>query len=151
MKVSAPDGEVYRVRRRWLPWRRRGKDLDLPLDIDMAALDPSLGDDLGSIVLGLVAAIVIALLAPIILVFLITGVEFVLLLALLPFALAGRMLFGHDWTIEVRHGRTLVHEEAGGTWTQSGKHIVGIAAEIRSGRIPAAPLLAPVSARHRGR
>jgi hypothetical protein len=38
MKVEAADGSTWRVRRRWLPWRRRVRDVpDAPLDIGTLA------------------------------------------------------------------------------------------------------------------
>lgn len=133
MRVRAPNHDVYRVGRRWLPWRRHRHDPEWSLD----AVDLDIGDDLGGLVLGIVLSVLVALLAPIVLVFLLTGAELVLLVAVLPFAVAGRVLLGRHWTVEVRRRRALVHEETAGSWTQSGKHIAGIAAEIRRGRIPA--------------
>jgi hypothetical protein len=70
-------------------------------------------------------------------VLLLTGIELVLLLAILPFAVGARVVFGRHWTVEVRRGFTPVHEERAGSWTASGVRIQEIAKQIQTGCVPA--------------
>jgi hypothetical protein len=126
VKVRSPDGQTWRVSRRWVPWRRRLRGAirnahDLPLS--------SLGDDLISLVIGIV-------LVPFIIVAVVAGLELLLLLPVLPFALLGRVLFGRHWTVEVRRGWKPVAEERSGDWQESGLLIHALADRVRRGEYP---------------
>lgn len=135
--MSDPDGQTWRVSRRWLPLparaRRRVRDSGAgggwPADggtdggsdcgpdggsdggsyggSDGWGFDLSDGGDLVGLVLGLVLLAVVAVLAPLLL----PVVELVVLVVLLPFAVLGRVLLGRRWTIEVRRGWRPVHYE----------------------------------------
>ena len=125
MKVVAHDGTTWRVRRRWLPWRRRVRDLpDLPFDIG------SVGDDPISMIL---LAIGLILLLPALVVLILLVGELLLLLALLPLVLLGRGLFGLPWVIEIRRGRRLYATERVRGWSEAGRRIDEIATALRLG------------------
>lgn len=141
MKVTDPSGQTWRVSRRWLPWRRRAskKDVD-PLDaIDFVDADPASWA---------VAAVFffLALLLPVVLLAVLVAVELLLLLALLPFAVLARVLFGRHWRVELRRGWTPWHEEEAGGWQASGLRIHDLAADLRRGAIPVRTLGAAASA-----
>ncbi|MET1059143.1 MAG: hypothetical protein ABWX84_06080 [Nocardioides sp.] len=130
MKVRDPDGETWRVSRRWVPWRRRLKGaMDGIPDLGMG----SLGDDPISMVIGLVLLVV---LLPFLLLFLVAGVELLALLAVLPLAILGRVLLGRHWTVEVRHRWTPWWETRSGDWGASGLQIHDIARAIERGERP---------------
>lgn len=93
--------------------------------------------DLGSdLVVAIVLFVVLLVVLPLVFVALISGVELLLLLLLLPIALLGRIAFGRQWTVEVRRGRRLHHEELAGDWRHSGLRIRTIAGEIVRGELP---------------
>ncbi|MBG6098394.1 hypothetical protein [Nocardioides luteus] len=142
MKICTPEGAVYRVTRRWVPWQRKSRKLEAEGSADFSGFDG--GDDPISFLLALTAAFVlIPLLAGIVFVFLVTGIELMLLIAILPFAITGRVVFGRHWTVEVRRGFTPIHEERTGSWTTSGVRIRELAREIESGNVPANTLARP--------
>lgn len=86
MRVVDPAGWSWTVHRRWLPWRPR-------VHRAVAALySPLDGNDELNFVIGLLLNVPCALLLPVLL------VEWVLLLALLPFAVLARLL-GRRWTV----------------------------------------------------
>jgi hypothetical protein len=129
VKVKAADGSTWRVRRRWLPWRRRVRDVpDAPLDVG------TLGDDPISMIL-LVIGLVLLLPALIVLIVLVG--ELLLLLLLLPLVTIARGLFGMPWTIEVRHERRLQYTERIRGWSATSRRVDDIATALRLGhRIP---------------
>lgn len=127
MKVHEPDGQVWRVRRRWLPWRRR-------LRTYFPDWGPSnLGDDPISAVIGV---IVLILMLPFILLAIVVSLELLLLLLLVPFVALFRIVFGRQWEVDVRKGRTLWWSQPCGSWSDSGARIEEIAEAIRRGRTP---------------
>lgn len=129
MKVSDPSGQTWRVTRRWVPWRRRVRDVpDTGLN---GSLD--FGDDLVSIIVVALVAIVVL---PFVVLGLLAGIELVLIVVVLPFALVGRVFFGHAWSIEARRGWRFVHEESVGSWNDSTVRITELAEEIRRGQMP---------------
>ena len=135
MKVRSPDRTVYRITRRWVPWQRKSRRLSL--DGAEMPVDPPSGDDPFSMILLLIwLVIAVPIILVIVAIMLLTGIELLLLLALLPFAVGARVLFGRHWTVEVRHGFTPIHEEAAGTWAESGVRIRELAREIESGSVP---------------
>lgn len=128
MKVRDPHGQEWRVRRRWLPWRRRLRtrfhDLrssDSPLNEPMTAVEPLL---------------FVALLVPFVLLALLVSLELLLLLLLVPVAALVRVLFGRQWEVEVRRDRRLRWSRPCGTWSQSGRRIEQLAQELRAGHGP---------------
>lgn len=94
---------------------------------------PTLGDDPVSAVIGIVLLI---LFLPVFLLILLAGLEFLVLLLILPFALLGRALFGQHWSIEARIGWTPVWEEPAGNWSQSGQAIRDVCTAIGAGHLP---------------
>ena len=136
MKVHDPSGRPWHVHRRWLPWNPRLREVEPDIGGGFDFLDGV--DDIGGAVVAIALGILFALLAPVILLLLITGVELVLLLAVLPFALAGRVLFGRRWWVQVRRGRHLVREEMVGDWQASGLRIHDLADLIRRGDVVSA-------------
>ncbi|MBF4161760.1 hypothetical protein [Nocardioides acrostichi] len=128
MKVRSPDGRTWRVTRRWVPWRRRVRDVDAPdLPVD------GLGDDPISMIVGVIALII---LLPFIVIALIAAVELLLVLLLLPFAVLGRVIFGRAWHVELREGFKPYFEEQAGDWQASGLRIHSLADEVRQGHLP---------------
>lgn len=130
MKVKDPHGTVWRVSRRWLPWRRRLRSYfpDLPVWAG--------GDDPISAIIGLILLI---LMIPFILLFIFVALEFLLLLLLLPFIVLVRMLFGRSWEVEAHRGTwpgELWWYEPSGTWSQSGRRLKNIAELIQRGQTP---------------
>ncbi|GGO84448.1 hypothetical protein GCM10011584_02010 [Nocardioides phosphati] len=137
MKVTDPDGQVWRVSRRWVPWRRRIRSLDdAPLDF----LDPTSGaDSIDDLVIGLlflVALVLVAAFLPIVLVVFFAAFEFAFLFALLPVVLLLRVFFGMSWTVEVRRGFTPWSERDTGNWSASRRAIIDAAEAIRRGSLP---------------
>ena len=128
MKVKDPTGQTWRVSRRWVPWRRRLKDV-----LDVVPDTPVLGDDPISLVIG---GIILILMLPFLLLLVVAGLEFLLLLLVLPFAILGRVLFGQHWTIEARRGWHPTWEESAGDWAQSRQAIRDVATAIERGHWP---------------
>jgi hypothetical protein len=129
MKVQSPDGTTWRISRRWVPWRRRVKDAtdrlpDLP--------EGGIGDDPISLIVGLLLLIV---LLPFFVLMLIAGVELVLILLVMPFAIAGRVVFGRRWTVEVRRGWQPYREEQVGDWQSTGLRIHELGADLERGQV----------------
>jgi hypothetical protein len=125
VKVVAYDGSTWRVRRRWLPWRRRVRDVpDAPLDIG------TLGDDPISLIL---MALGLILLIPALVVLIVMVGELLLLLALLPLIVLSRGLFGVPWTIEIRRERRLHSTERVRGWGNAGRRMDQVATALRLG------------------
>jgi hypothetical protein len=135
MKVLDRHGRRWKVRRRWLPWRRRVRDVpDVPID-------GGLGDDPISMVIGLV---LLVLAIPALIVTLVLVAELLLLLVLLPVAVVGRLLLPVPWTIELWSrparrrvlGWHLEHEVPVRGWRASGERMGELAAELTAHRDP---------------
>lgn len=126
MKAVTPTGEKYRVRRKWLPWRRKttARDMDW-LNI------PDLGDDPISMI---IMAIV---LLPLIVILVIFLGEFLLLLLIFPLVMIARSIFGKPWTIEVTEKGNLRAAEQVKGWSASHDRIQEIAKLLRTGGLPA--------------
>lgn len=130
MKVRDPQGQAWRVSRRWVPWRRRLKGaMDGVPDLGAG----SLGDDPISMVIGLLLLIV---LLPFLLLLLVAWMELLVLLAVLPLAILGRVLLGRHWTVEVRRGWRPWWETTSGDWSASRQRIHDIAVAIERGQTP---------------
>ncbi|UMG93328.1 hypothetical protein [Nocardioides sp. TF02-7] len=129
MKVRSPDGRTWRVSRRWVPWRRRLKGA-----LDSAPDLPSgLGDDPVSAIIGLVFLVI---LLPFLLLVLVAGLELLVLLVVMPFAVGARIVLGRHWYVEVRRGWTPYLEEEAGDWQASGVLIHDLAARLERGDVP---------------
>ncbi|MBM7519032.1 hypothetical protein [Nocardioides nitrophenolicus] len=129
MKVRDPEGQTWRVTRRWVPWRRRLRSAGTgPLD----GLN-GLGDDPIS---AIIAIVLLILALPFVILALFVAFEFLLLLLLLPFAALARVAFGAHWTIEARRGFTIWWDARAGDWRTSGERIRAVAGEIAEGRLP---------------
>lgn len=134
MKVSSPDGQTWRISRRWVPWRRRVKGA-------MRLLPDSYWSSWGDSTIGAILSIIgLIILIPFLVVALIAGIELLLVLLLLPFVVLGRVAFGRHWTVEVRRGWRPWSEEQAGDWQASGLRIHALADEIRAGDVPAQTL-----------
>jgi len=129
VKVRDPEGQTWRVTRRWVPWRRRLRSAGTgPLD----GLN-GLGDDPIS---AIIAIVLLILALPFVILALFVAVEFLLLLLLIPFAALARAAFGAHWTVEARRGFTIWWDAPSGDWRRSGERIRAVAGEIAEGRLP---------------
>jgi hypothetical protein len=107
MRVRAPDGKTWVVRRRWMPkrprLRRRVRANDV---IQSSNWDiPDLGgiEELGplGIVVGIVGALLFVLVVSTVLIpFLALTIELILVIILFGAGLIGRLLLGRPWRIE---------------------------------------------------
>lgn len=134
MKVVDRFGRRWKVRRRWLPWRRRVRDVpDVPLDGA-----GGLGDDPISAIIGI---FLLVLAIPAIVVTLILLAELLLLVLLLPLFVAIRLLLPVPWTIELWSrpeqrrvlGWHLEHEVPVAGWRASQERIAAMGTEIATG------------------
>ncbi|QIX25875.1 hypothetical protein ncot_04125 [Nocardioides sp. JQ2195] len=129
MKVRDHTGQTWRVTRRWVPWRRRLKGF-----VDAGPNLPSgLGDDPISLVIGLIGLIIML---PFVILALVAGLELLLVLLVLPFAILGRVLLGRHWTVEARKGFRPWSEVKAGGWSDSRQKIQDLAAAIERGDVP---------------
>ena len=129
MKVRDPEGQTWRVTRRWVPWRRR---LKAPGSGPLDGLN-GLGDDPVS---AIIAIVLLILALPFIILALFVAFEFLLLLLLIPFAALARVAFGAHWTIEARRGFTIWWDAPSGGWRESGERISSVARAIQEGQLP---------------
>lgn len=136
MKVTDPDGQVWRVSRRWVPWRRKIKDVPTGgLDVPDFGVD----DDLGIFaIIGLILFVIFVL--PFLLLAFLVAAEFALILLVLPFAVLGRVLFGRRWHVELRRGWKPWTEVEAGRWTEATLTIHQLADAVRRGETPAPTL-----------
>jgi len=126
MKVMDPHGRTVSVHRRWLPWRRRRRDVDAP-GVDLAA---GAVDDPAGLLLTLASLV---LLIPFVLGLVLLVGEIFLLVLLLPVAALVRILFRRPWTVEATsQGHVLWSEQVRG-WTASGVRVLEIAAVYERG------------------
>ncbi|MGE4426237.1 MAG: hypothetical protein AB7G37_07290 [Solirubrobacteraceae bacterium] len=141
MPITDPQGQAWKVRRRWLPWRRRIRDVpDGPIDVG------HLGDDPISMVIGVIALI---LAIPALVVLTILLAELLLLIVLLPVVVLLRMVAPVPWTIEASvrtaerpswlpdawSSRYLSSVRG---WRGSTRRMDAIASDLRAGRLPPA-------------
>jgi hypothetical protein len=132
VKTAVAWGRRWKVRRRWLPWRRRVRDVpDVPID------DIGLGDDPISAIIGI---FLLVLAIPALVVMTLLLAELLLLLVLLPVFVVVRLLLPVPWTIEVwvrpaeRRflGWHLEHEVPVEGWRASQERIAEIAEGLQS-------------------
>ncbi|KAA1423287.1 hypothetical protein FE697_006600 [Mumia zhuanghuii] len=128
MKVRDADGVRWSVRRRWLPWRVRSKNLldYLPSGGGGGSYVP---DDPILLTLWLVFVLPVVVAGAVL--FLLLGLELAILLMLLPVVVLARALFV-GWTIVVRRGGAVVGTERVKGWWASGARIRAIGEEIRT-------------------
>lgn len=123
MRVTDSTGTKWRVKRRWVPWRRRARNFayDVPT--------PSgLGDDPISAIIG-VLVLIIAI--PLVIIALVAMLELLVLLLLLPIVMLVRAVFGGAWPIEVFRNRELQSTEYVKGWSASRDRSHEIAEQIR--------------------
>lgn len=121
-RITAPDGTVWRVGRRWLPdkpvlWRprgRRGSDGaagDLVPDVGIDSID----DAIAIVVAVLAIVVLFIVLTTVVFPIVVFGVELLLVAVLLIAGVAGRLLFRRPWTIRARadNGRELTWRAVG--------------------------------------
>ncbi len=129
MRVTGPDGGRCRIRRRWLPWRRRSR-FALLKRLGLDNLDVPLGDDPVSTTIGLIVLAIFLVPAVIVLV-MVLG-EVVLLLLLLPLVVLARAMFGAPWLLQATHQREVVYEEAVKGWRASTERKRALAQIVRT-------------------
>jgi hypothetical protein len=132
MLVAALDGRAVEVRRRWLPWKPRLRDVDAGfVDLTDSADDPA--GFVVALVLGLVASVLLALLLP----FAILASELLLVAALLvPLLVLARVFWMLPWIVEARYGDTLLGIDKVRGWRDSSDRIREIAAAYERGQDP---------------
>jgi len=132
MLVSALDGRAIEVRRRWLPWKPRLRDVD-PGFVDLTG---GADDPVGfvvALVLGLVATVVLAALLP----FAVLASEVLLVLALVvPLLVLARVFWMLPWIVEATNGDTLLGIDKVRGWRDSSDRIRDIAAAYERGQDP---------------
>jgi len=132
MLVSALDGRAIEVRRRWLPWKPRLRDVD-PGFVDLTG---GADDPVGfvvALVLGLVATVVLAALLP----FAVLASEVLLVLALVvPLLVLARVFWMLPWIVEATNGDTLLGIDKVRGWRDSSDRIRDIAAAYERGQNP---------------
>ncbi|WP_134764669.1 hypothetical protein [Nocardioides sp. 1609] len=128
MKVSDPTGQVWRVSRRWVPWRRRFKKW-LPQVLGWLGADDPL-----SILLVVLVGIPFAVAAL---------VELAVMLLVLPFAVLHRAAVRRRWTVEARKGLRIWWDDDGGDWSASAARIRAVAADVERGVLPPQTVDAP--------
>ncbi|MFC7503063.1 hypothetical protein ACOACQ_05100 [Nocardioides sp. CPCC 206347] len=126
MKVIDDHGQVWRVTRRWLPWRPHRHKVDPSLWLD------GVDDPIGFLILLVIGFFVL----PVVLVGLFLTLEVLLILLLLPFAVIGRIALGKHWWVEARKGFSPYWEVQAGNWRQSRDQIRKVAGDIERGDLP---------------
>lgn len=133
MIVEDPSGETWRIKRRWLPWRLRKRDVDIQPDGSPGIAG---ADDLVIALVVFIVMLLVLLFAPIVVVLAIFVAELMLLLLLLPLFVVLRAAFVARWPIEAWHGDNLVHAEAVRGWGSSHRRMVELADNVRLGTWP---------------
>ena len=123
MRVTDSNGTKWRVKRRWVPWRRRVRDF--AYDVPMSN---GLGDDPISAIVGI---LVLILAIPLILLALVAMLELFLLVLLLPIVMLIRAMFGGAWPVEVFRDRKLQSTEYVKGWSASRERVHDLAEQIR--------------------
>jgi hypothetical protein len=135
--VDDPSGSTWRVKRRWLPWRLRGRD---PSDFVDVADVADVGDSADDLLIGLmifVGVLLLIVVVPFIAVLAVLVAELFLLLLLLPLFVTLRAASVARWPVEAWRGERLVHAEAIRGWSRSHRRMLELAEDIRLGRLAA--------------
>ncbi|MDT0201974.1 hypothetical protein [Nocardioides sp. AE5] len=130
MKVRDPQGQAWRVSRRWVPWRRHFRGFwDLwPARLHLVDENP--------IVFALALIMVVLFLIPFLLLLTACVVEWVARTIVMPFWLLGRVFFGRPWIVEVRKGFQPWFEMPAGRFRESRQPIAAIGDALGRGEIP---------------
>lgn len=133
-QVTGPDGRSWRIGRQWLPWqlRRRKVDGDDAFDILEAADDPL--SALALFAVAVVAGVLLAFLAPLLLL----GLELALVSLLVPLLAAFRVLTRRPFTVTARERDAAVPAATQRVvgWRASGATIARWVDQVRSGGEP---------------
>ncbi len=121
MKAMARDGRTIDVRRRWLPWKPRLRDVDSSGG-DAGGFDLGGGDDLAGVAV-VIAIFLLLLFFPVVLAVALLAGEVLVLLLLLPLFLVARVVPVLPWTVEARHEGALVGVEKVRGWRASQQRI----------------------------
>ena len=129
---------MWRVSRRWVPWRRR-RSLPAWEDRQEVVIDRDAGVGESPVLialnaLSLVVGILLAL--PALVAVLAFAAEAVLVIALVPFAALARVVMGRHWTVEVTTDLTPVWETEVGRWGQTRQALSAIASGLEQGVYP---------------
>jgi hypothetical protein len=135
VQVRDRDGRTWRVGRRWLPWRRRVREVP---DFDFGWDLPDLGglaDDLPGFLVGLLIGLAVIIALPFVLLALGFLLEVSLLLALLPVAVLVRVALRRPWTVQViAPDDSLASAEPVVGWRESGERVAARASTLREHR-----------------
>jgi hypothetical protein len=139
----SPDGERWRVRRRWLDHpvpklRRALEDRRGELATEGGA-ELLLGDS--SIAGGVALAVAFALVVFVVLPLVGLALELILLVAILGFGLIGRLLFRRPWivaAVNLDHPQRSAEFGVKG-WGESGRAVAQLSAAIQVSGVPTAP------------
>lgn len=135
--VTAADGRVWRVYRRWLPWTprlRRGRiRVAEAFDSDDVGDNPGI---LATIVGGLIALVVLAVVVPLLL----AVAEVLALVVLLPLFVLARVLLRRPWIVvaKSRGAYPEIMTRAVPGWKASGAAVQAMAREIAGSTAAAA-------------
>jgi hypothetical protein len=154
VKVTDPSGQTWRVSRRWVPWRPRFRDVESSNLLDFGnggggsggdggssgggggGFDIDLGEALVIIAVVIAAIVFLIFVAPVLLAIVFALAEWLIVLVVLPIAVAGRVIFGRKWHVEVRRGWRAWCEVEAGDWTASTVKIHELADAVRRGEVP---------------
>jgi hypothetical protein len=149
--VRSPDGERWRVRRRWTdkPLQLRRRWIVGRREVAESSLDGLWGLDLLNGASGLVAVGVAALLVIVLLPLLGVALELIFLLLVILSGLAGRILLGRPWIVEAENldhrSRSLAFAVRG--WTRSRTTVAELATALEASGAPVEiPSAEPVQA-----
>jgi hypothetical protein len=104
-RAEAPDGSVYVVHIRWLPWGPKIRVRTFRLGIDSLQLLPFDGDEFG-VLFGVFLVLLLVPLVLLLLPVLVLVVELALLAVVIAVLLLLRFAFGTPWIVDVRDVRT---------------------------------------------
>jgi hypothetical protein len=132
MRVRGPDGQQWRIGRRWLPRRPRLGRVNTP-DFDLPDID--LGDDTGifaTIVIAIVGVVVAIFLALVLFNVIAIAIELTLVIVLLVGGVIGRVVFRRPWQVVARSGARSFSWRVVG-WLRSRRVIADVGAQFAAG------------------
>ena len=104
-RVEGPDGSVYVVHIRWLPWGPKIRVRTFRLGVDSLQFLPFDGDEFG-VLFGLFLVLLLVPLVLILLPILVLLIEIAIVAAVVAVLLLMRFAFGAPWIVDVRNVRT---------------------------------------------
>lgn len=136
-RVRDPDDVEWTVRRRWLDGRRRLRWRGKADALDAFHVVPDGAGDGPLAIIGLVLLAVALLLLVIFIAIplVILVVELLALAVVLAVTLAGRVLLGRPWTLEVRRDGELVMTREVAGWRESRQALAELREGVREGRV----------------